>query len=117
MTRKAYNVKARGGRIMLLVSDDRSFKEFSNIDDKLGDKIDIATVIIKKDEGTDIKTYMENNLYDKVVMSVKFKGNKNNEILNIDYYLKSDDVKSIHFFTEFYQYYKKLSIYFIILRK
>lgn len=109
MTRKAYNVKARGGRIMLLVSNDRTFKERRNVDDQLGDKVDIATVIIKKDEGTDIKEFMERNENEKVVLSIKFSGYKSGEALNIDFYLKSDDVKSLHFFTEFYQYYKKLS--------
>jgi len=109
MTRKAYNVKARGGRIMLLVSNDRSFKDYRNVDDQLGDKIDIATVIIRKDEGEDIKTYIKNNQYEKVVMSIKFFGNRNKDVLNVDFYLKSDDVKSLHFFTEFSAYYAKLS--------
>lgn len=111
MTRQAYNVKARGGRIMLLVSNDRTFKERKNVDDVLGDKIDIATVIVTKDVGEEIKMHMENNTNDRVVLSIKFMGSKSGEAVNIDFYLRSDDVKSIHFFTEFKQYYNKLSTY------
>lgn len=94
---------------MLLVSDDRSFKEHRNRDDVLGNRITIPTVILKKDEGEAIKNYIDNNKNEKVVMSIKFSGVNNGGILTIDLFMKSDNVKSLHFFKEFEQYYKKLS--------
>jgi hypothetical protein len=95
--------------VMLLVSDDRSFKEHKNRDDVLGNRVTIPTVILKKDEGDEIKRFIDNNMSEHVVMSIKFSGVKNGEMLTIDLFMKSDNVKSLHFFKEFEQYYKKLS--------
>lgn len=94
---------------MLLVSNDRSFKEYRNVDDQLGNRVDIPTVIIRKDEGEEIKNYMSSNNYDKVVMSIKFSGAKTGEGLTIELFMRSDDLKSLHFFKEFQNYYDKLS--------
>lgn len=93
---------------MLLVSSDRTFQESKNVDDQLGNRVDIPTVIIKKDEGDEIRQYMSMNQGDKVVMSIKFSGAKNNDNLNIELFMRSDNLKSLHFFKEFRQYYDKL---------
>jgi len=49
------------------------------------------------------------NKNEKVVMSIKFNGMRNSDVLNIELYMRSDNMKSIHFFKEFKQYYDKLS--------
>jgi hypothetical protein len=108
MTKQAYNVKARGGKIMLLVSDDRSFKDHYNVDDQIGDRVNIATVIIKKDEGEEIRNFLYQNTHEHVVMSIKFTS-KFAEFLTLDLFLRSDELKSLNFFIEFKQYYDKIS--------
>merc|ERR1712151_461838 len=70
-TVKAYNVRARGGRVMILVSNDETFKWFDNVDDKLGERVDIPTVIIKKSTGELLKDYIKKNPNAKVTMSAK----------------------------------------------
>jgi hypothetical protein len=94
---------------MLLVSSDRTFQERKNIDDQLGSRVDIPTVIIRKDEGDEIRTYMSLNASEKVVMSIKFSGMKSSDSLTIELFMRSDNLKSLHFFKEFRQYYDKLS--------
>ena len=93
---------------MLLVSNDESFKESKNVDDQLGDRVDIPTIIIKKQEGDELRNFMSSS-NEKVVMSIKFSGVKKNDVLTIELFMKSDSLKSIHFFKEFERYYKKLS--------
>lgn len=99
---------------MILVSDDKSFKNYKNVDDKIGDRVDIATVIIRKDEGNEIKDYIQNHPYEKVVMSIKFNANRNTDSLNLELFMRSDDLKSLNFFKEFNQYYQKLSKFYSI---
>jgi hypothetical protein len=94
---------------MLLVSDDKSYKELRNVDDQLGNRVDIPTVIIRRDEGQEIRNYMNSNPNDKVVFSIKFSGSKSGEGLTIEIFMRSDDMKSLHFFKEFQSYYHKLS--------
>jgi hypothetical protein len=94
---------------MLLVSDDDTFKDETNVDDYLGDRIDIPTVIIRKNEGSEIRKYLETRGSEKVVMSIKFMGIKDGGPLKMELFMKSDDLKSLHFFKEFKQYYDKLS--------
>jgi len=109
MTRKAYNVRARGGRVMLLVSDNDYFNYKDNVDDQLGDRIDIPSIILKKNEGDEIRKYIMDNPSKKVVMSIKFTASKTDGPLKIELFIKSDDMKALHFFKEFKQYYDKLS--------
>lgn len=101
---------------MLLISDDKSFKDHHNVDDKLGDRVNIATVILRKSEGDEIKNFIKNNPKNKVVMSIKYTSAKSSEPLKFDIYLRSDDPKSLHFFKEFKQYFDLLSKYKIIIK-
>lgn len=89
---------------MILVSNDETYKYLENVDDKLGERVDIPTVIIKKSTGDLLKDYLKKNQNSKVTMSAKFTGKKEGEKLLFEYYLRSDDVKAIHFFREFEQY-------------
>jgi hypothetical protein len=80
-----------------------------NVDDKLGERIDIPTIILTKTNGETIKKYIENNHGTKVTVSVKFVSIKDGESINIELYMKSDDAKALHFFKEFEAYYDLLS--------
>lgn len=93
---------------MILVSDDETFKYFDNVDDKLGERVDIPTVILKKSTGELLKDYIKKNPNAKVTISAKFTGKKEGEKLLFEYFLRSDDVKAIHFFKEFEQYFNLL---------
>ncbi len=97
---------------MLLVSDDESFHDELNVDDKLGERIDIPTIIITKGNGHSIKRYIENNPLSKVIVSVKFVSLKEGENTTVELYMRSDDPKALHFFKEFQSYYDLLSIVF-----
>jgi len=108
MTRKAYNVQQRGGMIMLLISDDKTFKDYKNVDDKIGDRITIPTIILRKEEGSEIKRFIEKNKKERVAMSIKFFGKLSDDSMTFDLFLRSDDPKALHFFTEFKQYYDLL---------
>lgn len=93
---------------MILVSNDESYKYFENVDDKLGERVDIPTVIVKNSVGRILKEYIINNKQTKITMSVKFTGVKEGENLAFDFFLRSDDIKALHFFKEFHNYYKLL---------
>lgn len=97
---------------MILVSDDETYKPLENVDDKLGERVDIPTVIIKKSTGDILKDYIKKNSQSKVTISVKFTGVKAGENLVFELFLRSDDVKALHFFKEFEQYYKSLKNHF-----
>lgn len=94
---------------MLLVSDDNTFKTEYNVDDQLGARVDIPTVIVQKRVGDLFKEYLNTPLHEKVILSIKFSGVKEDGMLEIDLFFRSDDIKALHFFTEFENYYKKLS--------
>ena len=101
-TKKAYNVMKRGGDIMLLVFDQNSLDDEYNIDDILGEIIDIPTIIIPKNIGNLISKYINNG--NSVVLSVTFSGVIENNILEMNLFLRSDDIKSLSFFNEFKEY-------------
>ena len=83
-----------------------------NVDDKLGERIDIPTIIITKSNGDTIKKYIDNHHETKVTVSIKFVSIKEGENINIELYMRSDDAKALHFFKEFENYYDLLSNHF-----
>ncbi len=93
---------------MILVSDKNKLHEEMNVDDKFGSRIDIPTIIIKKDDGEIIKKYMRENHNNKITLSVKFTSFREKGNVDIDLYMRSDDIKSLHFFKEFRTYFEKL---------
>lgn len=98
---------------MILVSNDETFKYFDNVDDKLGERVDIPTVIVKKSTGDLLKDYIVKNPNAKVTISAKFTGKKEGEKLLFEYFVRSDDIKGIHFFKEFQQYFKQIKDHII----
>jgi hypothetical protein len=102
------NVMARGGRVMLLVSDDQTFHFETNVDDALGGRIDIPTIVMKNQDGRTLIDYMKKNILSKVTMSIKFVSLNDNGKVELKLFMRSDDVKSLHFFKEFRSYYNKL---------
>lgn len=107
LTKKAYNVRSRGGRTMLLSTRNFNKIDERNFDDNLGLLVDIPTVIIKADDGERIKVSLEQSK--TVLISIKYGGVKSGEDFNMEMYLRSDDIKSLHFFNEFGYYYDRLS--------
>ena len=96
----------------MLVSDDASFHHEMNVDDKLGERIDIPSVIISNADGSSIIRYMNTHPDNKVIMAVKFVSVKENGELNVELYMRSDDVKALHFFKEFKNFYELLSNFY-----
>ena len=101
-TKKAYNVMKRGGDIMLLVFDQNTLIDDYNIDDILSEIIDIPSIIIPKNIGDLITKYINNE--SNVVLSISFSGIRENNIVEMNLFLRSDDIKSISFFNEFKEY-------------
>jgi predicted DNA binding protein len=93
---------------MLLVSDDETFHHDMNIDDQLGERIDIPTVILKKSDGQAIIDYLKKNELTKVTMSIKFVSVSENGKIVLKLFMRSDDVKALEFFKEFRGYYEKM---------
>ena len=105
-TQKALNVQTRGGRLMLLAYDSNEIDDDYNVDDIIGERVEIPTVIINKDFAQAIKEHIRNN-DESVVLAIKFSGVKKKGEVNVDLYYRSDDIRTLNFFKEF-QYYKEL---------
>jgi hypothetical protein len=101
---------------MIVVSDDETWLFKQNHDDQLGERVDIPTVIFKKNFGSNITDYMKKNPDQRVIISVHFTGIKKDK-LEIDFYLRSDDVKALHMFTEFREVFEKLGIVLLLNNK
>jgi hypothetical protein len=93
---------------MLLISDDEGFHSNKNIDDKLGERVDIPSVIIKNKDGRILTNYLTQTPTAKIVMSIKFISVSESGKIELKLFMRSDDVKSLHFFKEFRQYYSTL---------
>ena len=105
-TQKALNVQNKGGRLMLLAYDSNEIDDDYNVDDIIGEKVEIPTVIINKDFAQAIKEYLKNG-NDSIGLAIKFSGVKKKGEVNVDLYYRSDDIRTLNFFKEF-QYYKEL---------
>jgi hypothetical protein len=105
-TQKALNVQNKGGRLMLLAYDSNEIDDDYNVDDIIGEKVEIPTVIINKDFAQAIKEYLKNGR-DSIGLAIKFSGVKKKGEVNVDLYYRSDDIRTLNFFKEF-QYYKEL---------
>ncbi len=106
---KAINVQKKGGRVMLIASDSNILEEEYNVDDPT-EKVSIPTIIIAKDFGDIIRefTKLKQDKKEYIVISMKFSGVKEGGQVEIELFLRSDDVKARDFFTEFEYYKEKL---------
>jgi hypothetical protein len=93
---------------MVLISDNESFHDEFNVDDKLGERIDIPTIVILKKDGGSIVKYIKENPLNKVIMSIKFVAVQESGKIEMKLFMRSDDVKALHFFKEFRQFYTEL---------
>ena len=107
-TEKALNVQIKGGKIMLLAYDSNNINDEYNVDDLIGEKINIPTMIIGKDFGDLIKEFYKENPNDSILISIKFSGVKKDNKVKFDLFYRSDDLKSLNFFSEFKSYKKRL---------
>ena len=93
---------------MLIASDSNILEDEFNHDDPTKFVV-IPSVIITKDFGDIIKNfYKNNNNKEKIVLSIKFSGFKENGKVFIDLFLRSDDLKASYFFQEFEYFKNKL---------
>ena len=93
---------------MLLAFDSNVLTNEYNIDAQFGEKIDIPTVIIPKDTSQVIREHLQIPGNEKIIMSIKFSGVREDGFIDIKLFFRSDDVKSLSFFKEFSSYKDKL---------
>ena len=82
---------------MLLAFDSNVLSNEYNIDDQIGEKIDIPTVIIPKDTSQVIREHLQIPGNEKIIMSIKFSGVREDGFIDIKLFFRSDDVKSLSF--------------------
>ena len=106
---KAVNVQKKGGRVMLIASDSNILEEEYNIDDPT-ESVSIPTIIIAKDFGDIIRefTKLKQDKKEQIVISMKFSGVKEGGFVELELFMRSDDIKARDFFTEFSYYKEKL---------
>ena len=106
---KASNVQLRGGRIMLISSDSNILEEEYNVDDPT-ESVRIPTVIVTKDFGDIIREYvkLKQDTKEFIVLSMKFSGVKESGNVEIELFMRSDDMKARYFFNDFFYYKEKL---------
>ena len=104
---KAYNIQKRGGKGMLLVYNSNEIDDNDyNVDDPIGEKVEIPSMIIPKDIGNIIKEFIYENPKEIVTISLKFSGLLKNGKVEIELYYRSDDFKALNFYKEF-EYFKE----------
>ena len=108
---KAYNIQRKGGKGMLLIYDSNQIDDDNiyNIDDIIGKKVTIPSMIIPKDFGNIIKKYIEENKNETIIISMKFPSALNNGKIKLELFYNTDDYKIYNFFKEFEYYKNKLS--------
>lgn len=89
---------------MLLAYDSNSLTDDFNVDDQLGDNIDIPTIILTKDVSDIIRDHLLTQNTD-LIMSIFFSGNTKKNI-EMTLFYRSDDLKVFSFFREFNTYRK-----------
>ena len=108
-SQKAKNVQNAKGAGLIIVSNKNDFAEDDNYDDFDGMELTIPTLIIKKESGDILLDYIKNNPNDNIILSLNFTATAQIKgKVNIKLYLRSDQIKAIHFFTEFKNHMKKL---------
>jgi hypothetical protein len=73
---------------MLLAFDSNNINEEYNVDDLIGEKVEIPTMIIGKDFANLIKEYYreneDNDFYENITISIKFSGVKKDGNVKLD---------------------------------
>ena len=115
-SKKALNVQNRGGSVMLIVDDDNDLENNDryNILDLRGNSIKIPTLIIPRNYGDVLKTYIheervkketeEQKTSEPLIVSIKFSAYNPDGTIEMNLFMSSDDVNAIFFFTEFQKY-------------
>lgn len=108
-TVKAKNVQAAKGSALIIYSSTDDFEYSKNYDDNDGQSITIPTILIKRDSGKILFDALSSDTSKKIMLSLSFKDiiNEGNNV-NMQIYLRSDQVKALHFFKEFESYALKL---------
>ena len=101
---------------MLIASDSNILEEEYNVDDPT-ESVSIPTIIITKDFGDIIREHnkLKKDKNEFIVINIKFSGVKEGGYVELELFLRSDDVKARDFFSEFTYYKEKLGDKLIIL--
>jgi hypothetical protein len=100
----ALGAKKIGAKLLIIISDDSTFKESFNKEDKVSTTVNLPTLIIKKEDS--VKIIEEYKKGSDVQVSITFQKVKQDKQIDFELYLRSD--KSLQFFKEFKQYFKLL---------
>ena len=94
---------------MLIASDSNILEEEYNVDDPT-ESVSIPTIIIAKDFGDIIREYtkLKQDKNEHIVISMKFSGVKEGGFVELELFMRSDDIKARDFFSEFLYYKEKL---------
>ena len=94
---------------MLIASDSNILEEEYNIDDPT-ETVSIPTIIIVKDFGDIIREYnkFKHKEDENIVISMKFSGVKEGGYVELELFMRSDDIKARDFFTDFSFFKEKL---------
>ncbi len=98
----AKSAKKLGSSVLIIISNDDTYKDTYNIEDKLSDSVSLPTIIVTNSSSKDIVSQFKANV--DVQISIKFE-KKYNDKISIELYLRSDNIKSLSFFKEFNEYY------------
>lgn len=116
-TQKALNVQNARGSALIIYTNTEHYDYLLNVDDlQYGANLTIPSVIIKNKSGLSLlatavrNETTEDKKNERIIVSLSFKKIvDNNEVINMDYYLRSDQVNALHFFKEFERYKNLLS--------
>ena len=86
---KAYNIKSKGGRVMLFSFDSNNINEKYNVYDLIWEKVEIPSKIIGKDFTNLTKEHYRENedkdFYENITISINFPESKKTEMSNSIY--------------------------------
>eukprot|EP00340_Litonotus_pictus_P002429 CAMPEP_0170517792 /NCGR_PEP_ID=MMETSP0209-20121228/3657_1 /TAXON_ID=665100 ORGANISM="Litonotus pictus, Strain P1" /NCGR_SAMPLE_ID=MMETSP0209 /ASSEMBLY_ACC=CAM_ASM_000301 /LENGTH=475 /DNA_ID=CAMNT_0010803133 /DNA_START=1 /DNA_END=1428 /DNA_ORIENTATION=+ len=107
-SQKARTVQQAKGGALIIISSGNHFEDENNLDDYTDKGINIPTIIITQDSGALIFDSLRNNTNERIVFSLSFKDSDITDKVYMELYFRSDQVKALHFFNEFAEYFEKL---------
>lgn len=109
-TQKAFNVQKAGGAALIIYSQSQFFDFDKNVDDvEFGSNLNIPTKIINNSSGQKLLdkavTLEKEGSNEKIVLSLSFKAISDpSHKIKFNLFMRSDQVKALHFFQEFQGY-------------
>lgn len=117
-TKKVRNIEHAGGRLAVLIDNtDEEVKDVIMVDDGTGNGIRIPSMLISKDDGDIIKTYIKKNskkdghsidYKHNVAFLATFEINKPDNRVEYDFWYTSSDDRALDFFRDFRPFHDQL---------